>query len=644
MQQNKITPLERLIRRVRRNKVTLFIGSGFSIKAGAPSVSELISKLIEDGDLTYDTNPKDLSLRDVASDFVEKEGRHELMRCLVKHFSFTPTDTTDHVLLASIPHFKTIFTTNYDSLIEDAFPKGQCVVLTASQACSNSDCASVNVYKIHGDLTTLSNTESIIITNEDYENYFNKESLKGLWEDLRYAFRHSYVVFIGYSLADDNILDIIKSVRNDLSGNVKGMYLISPHIHEARKQQLQSYGITYIKLTGEQFLNKLKKSIDDTIVKDFKESNLEDNSVFYEYLHRKGLNPSIQFGDGTNTIDKISGYKGAAVSPQLNIKITAEVADAINQRMYNASQCIPGTKFILPAYQIDASSLIDGELRYNGVLFGSKTDWKDLLVIPPHQLLEWTIKIPSIGFMERTKVCVFHKEKNSVVFKFDVKIGEISVLLRFENNVPSGKVDIETEFYDIYESSSEALHWIELPIALYNGVHVNFQFFGIEEESHDKHTLNEFKRAKLYYQTIKQLELENDVHFTEYNNYSKNGLMCALILKSYLNKHGIGYPLVKTFSCELETSPRNMEAQKLIKKSGPNVMAVSYVDFQGNLNGYEFKIPYVNICLQHCIVTDYHLIEGNRYALKMEDNAEENLIYGSDTPVNQVGNVLHLQS
>lgn len=72
MQQNKVTPLERLIRRVRRNKVTLFIGSGFSIKAGAPSVSELISKLIEDGDLKYSAEPKELSLRDVVSDFVEK--------------------------------------------------------------------------------------------------------------------------------------------------------------------------------------------------------------------------------------------------------------------------------------------------------------------------------------------------------------------------------------------------------------------------------------------------------------------------------------------------------------------------------------------------------------------------------------------
>ena len=300
------------------------------------------------------------------------------------------------------------------------------------------------------------------------------------------------------------------------------------------------------------------------------------------------------------------GYKGANVNPKLNIKITSEAADAINQRLFNASQGVPGTKFILPAYQIDASSLIEGELRYNGILFGNKSDWKNLLIMPPHQLVEWMIKIPTIDFMERTQVCVFPHGKDSVVFKIDIKIGEISILLKFENNLPVGKVNIETSFYDTYESSSEALRWIKVPIALFNGDLVNFQLFGIEEESHDKHTLKEFKRAKLYYQTIKQLELENNIQFSEYNNYSKDGLMCALILRSYLNKHGIGYPLVKTFNCELETSENNLEAQKLIKQNKPNVMAVTYVDFKGNLNGYEFIIPFVNICLQHCIVTDYH--------------------------------------
>lgn len=642
--QCKIAPIERLIRRVRRNKVTLFIGSGFSIKAGAPSVSELISKLIEDGDLNYDIEPKELSLRDVASDFVAKEGRHELMRCLVRHFSFTPTDTSDHELLASIPHFKTIFTTNYDSLIEDAYPQGQCVVITSSQACSNSDCAPVNVYKIHGDLTTLSNPDSIIITNEDYEDYFHKDELKALWEDLKYAFRHSYVVFIGYSLADDNIWEIVKTVRRELNNNVKGMYLISPHINDTRKQQLQSNGITYIELKGDQFLTMLKKSIDDTIVKDFKESRLEDNSVFYEYLQRRGLNPSIQFGNETNIIDKITGYNGTPVNPQLNLKITSEAADAINKRLFNDSQSVPETKFALPAYQIDASSLIAGELRYNGILFGSKSDWKDFLVMPSHRVVELTIKIPSIDFLEKTKVCIYNHTKDIVGFKFDIKIGEITIFLRFEDDKPVGRINIDTRFYETYESSSEALRWIEVPIALFHGELVNFQLFGIQEVANNSYYSNEFKRAQLYYRTIKQLELENNIHFTEYNNYSKDGLMCALILKSYLSKHGIGYPLIKTFNCELETSENNLEAQKLIKQNKPNVMAVSYVDFKGNINGHEFKIPYVNICLQHCIVTDYHLIEGNRYALTMIDEAEENIIYGSDTSVNQVDNILHLQS
>ncbi|MBD5183601.1 MAG: SIR2 family protein [Bacteroidales bacterium] len=640
--QQKVTPIERLIRRVRRNKVTLFIGSGFSIKAGAPSVYELICRLMKDGDLNYDCDPKDLCLRDVASDFVEKEGRHELMRSLFKHFSFTPTDTSDHKLLASIPHFKTIFTTNYDSLIENAYPNGQRAVLTSSQGCSNSDCAAVNVYKLHGDLTTLSNTDSIIITNEDYDDYFHKASLKALWEDLKYSFRHSYVVFIGYSLADDNIFDIIKTVRDELDGNVKGMYLISPYIHDARKQQLESNGITYIKLTGEQFLTRLKQSIDDTIVNDFTESRLEDNNVFYQYLKQRGLNPTIQFGDKTNIIDKIAGYNGATVSPELNLKITPEAAEAINKRIFNTSQCIPGTKFILPAYQIDVSSLIEGELRYNGILFGSKSDWKNLLVMPPYQLFDWTIKIPSINFLERTKVCIYHDEKDTVVFKVDIKIGEISITLKFDNNQPIGKVNIETDFYDSYESSSKALQWIDVPIALLNGDLVNFQFFKIEEECFDKSAINVFKRAKLYYQTIKQLELENDVHFSEYNNYSKDGLVCALILKSYLNKHGIAYPLIRTFKCELESSLSNKEVEELVHKRSPQVMVFSYVNFKGKLNGYEFHIPYVNICLQKSVVKAYNLIEGNRYTLEMEEIADENLIYGSDVPTNQVGNIFHL--
>lgn len=644
MQQNKVTPQQRLIKRVCRNKVTLFIGSGFSIKAGAPSVSELIQKLIKDGDLAYDESLKDLPLREVASDFVSNEGRHELMKVLYKHFSFIPGDTSDQKLLASIPHFKTIFTTNYDSLIEDAYPQGKCVVLTSSQGCSNDDCATVNIYKIHGDISTMSDPDSIIITNEDYEDYFNKKSLKVLWQDLRYAFIHTYVVFVGYSLADENIFSIIKKVREDLNGNAKGMYLISPDTSLARNGKLKANGITYIENTGEGFLNVLKKTIDDTIVKDFKRAKLEDNCVFNEYMLQHGLSPIVQYGIEKNIIGQVNGLNGNPIKTNMNLKVSQDVVEAINARVFNVTQNIPGTKFSLPAYQIDASSLLEGELRFNDILFANKSDWQNVFVLPTNEIREVIIKVPSADFIEKTNALFYNNGQNSIGIKFDIKIGEICVIINFDDGKPVGCISMTIELYENYGSSNEALNWVEVPIALFSGRHVNFQLFGIEEMPKDSRPLKEYNRIKRYYQTIKKLELEHNIQFKDYGNYSNDGLMCALILDSYFSKYGISYPLMKTFTCELDTSKGNKEAKKIVERKNPQVMAITYVNFSGILNGYKFTIPYVNICLMHCIVQKYQKIKGSRYSLKIVDEAEENLIYGSDTPAEPEGNRLNLQS
>lgn len=643
-QEKKVSPLERLIKRVRRNKVTLFIGSGFSIKAGAPSVTDLISKLIEDGDLIYDKEPWELQLRDVASDFVANEGRHELMKVLVKHFSFTPTDTSDQKLLVSIPHFKTIFSTNYDSLIEDAYPKEQRVVITSSTGSANDDCALVKIYKVHGDLTTMSDPNSIIITNEDYEGFFKNRNLKTLWEDLKYAFRHTYIVFIGYSLADENIFQLVKEVREDLMDNVKGMYLISPSIPAAQQEKLKANGISYIQTTGESFLKEVKKSIDNTIVKDFEKAKLDDSRVFSEYLHKQGLNPTVRCERDKNIIENVQGYNGALVTSDFKITVANDIVEAINKHLYNVSQNIPGTKFSLPAYKIDASSLISGELRHNGVLFANKDDWRNLFVMPSNELKEITLKVPSADFIEKTQVLAYNNGENSVGYKIDIKIGEICVILNYKDGIPVGKVNMEIQLYDNYDSSSEALRWVEVPLALFSGKYVNFQFFGIEEVPKDSRPLREYGRIKRYYQTIKKLELEHNIQFKEYGNYSQDGLMCALILDSYLSKHGISYPLVKTFKCELDTDKGDRDVQKLLKEKEPLVMAVTYVNFSANLNGYEFHIPYVNICMMHCVPSEYQHIKGSIYKLRLVDQAEDNLIYGSDTPVEQIGNKLHLQS
>ena len=45
--------LERLIKYIRKEEVALFIGSGFSIKAGAPSVWDIINAILEEGGQSF---------------------------------------------------------------------------------------------------------------------------------------------------------------------------------------------------------------------------------------------------------------------------------------------------------------------------------------------------------------------------------------------------------------------------------------------------------------------------------------------------------------------------------------------------------------------------------------------------------------
>ncbi|WP_018150852.1 SIR2 family protein [Leeia oryzae] len=95
-----------------------------------------------------------------------------------------------------------IITTNYDQLIEkivDFNPLiGNDILLSNPYGA---------IYKIHG---CTSNAERIIITNEDYEQFDKKYEL--IRAQLLSLFIHNPIVFIGYSINDDNIKKILKTI------------------------------------------------------------------------------------------------------------------------------------------------------------------------------------------------------------------------------------------------------------------------------------------------------------------------------------------------------------------------------------------------------------------------------------------------
>lgn len=107
-----------------------------------------------------------------------------------------------------------IITTNYDSALE-TIHKGYQVYGSQSEMISSSLQNIGEIYKIHG---TVSNHGSIVLTREDYNRFEQRN--KYLIAKLLTIFTENPIVFIGYSLSDENIKNIFNGIQECLEGSV----------------------------------------------------------------------------------------------------------------------------------------------------------------------------------------------------------------------------------------------------------------------------------------------------------------------------------------------------------------------------------------------------------------------------------------
>lgn len=243
----------------------LFVGSGFSRRYfGTPGWEELLREIAEASGIQYGKyvdDPNDLpavasamaadiknswydgkflkydwcnpdSLEDAVGlgvDMAMKYIACQLTETRVKDgipMYFKPNNPTgknefyeDEVLREELDIFSrmnppAIITTNYDSALE-TIHKGYQVYGSQSEMISSSLQNIGEIYKIHG---TVSNHGSIVLTREDYNRFEQRN--KYLIAKLLTIFTENPIVFIGYSLSDENIKNIFNGIQECLEGSV----------------------------------------------------------------------------------------------------------------------------------------------------------------------------------------------------------------------------------------------------------------------------------------------------------------------------------------------------------------------------------------------------------------------------------------
>jgi hypothetical protein len=200
----------------------IFVGAGLSRPSGFLDWKELLRDVASELKLDVD---RETDLVALAQYHVNERGggRGHINRLLIEEFTKDATLTENHRLIASLP-IQTIWTTNYDELLETAFREGHRrpdVKTTKQHLATTIPNRSVVIYKMHGDCRQ---PHDAVLTKEDYETYSEKRevfstALKGDLVERTF-------LFLGFSFSDPNIDYILSRIRGLLGQNQREHYCI----------------------------------------------------------------------------------------------------------------------------------------------------------------------------------------------------------------------------------------------------------------------------------------------------------------------------------------------------------------------------------------------------------------------------------
>lgn len=257
--------IEKYANEVINENAAVFIGAGFSKTAGFVDWKSLLKDITKELELDID---KENNLTSIAQYYVNKNGRSGINDILSNEFLQDREPGKNHKILSKIP-IKTYWTTNYDSLLEDALKnEGKIVDVKYCNEHLARTVPNRNVvlYKMHGD---KSNPSTSVLIKDDYERYYKNYApfITALSGDLS----SKTFLFMGLSFKDPNLDYILSRMRVEYGEKcLKQHYAIFREISNVDYQDAAEY--TYDLKRQKLFFDDLKRyAIRPIIVKEYSE-------------------------------------------------------------------------------------------------------------------------------------------------------------------------------------------------------------------------------------------------------------------------------------------------------------------------------------------------------------------------------------
>ena len=213
--------LKRFTRELQSGDAALFVGAGLSVASGFVDWKGLLRDIATELKLDVDREHDLVALAQYHVN--DRRGRAHINQLLIDEFTKGTQLTENHRLIATLP-VHTVWTTNYDELLETAFADNHRipdVKITKQNLATTLPNRGVVIYKMHGDCRQ---PHDAVLTKDDYETYGEKR------EAFSTALRGDLVdrtfLFLGFSFTDPNIDYILARIRGLLGENQRAHYCV----------------------------------------------------------------------------------------------------------------------------------------------------------------------------------------------------------------------------------------------------------------------------------------------------------------------------------------------------------------------------------------------------------------------------------